>query len=889
MTADSRAAAELRVREVTDGHKRGWSFTPLNGKKPYLGEWNTAPHPTSDQCVAWAKRGNIGIRTGAASGVIVFDEDTVDGSTARAFGLPRTVTAVTGSGKRHYYLRAPSFRVKNSVKELANDVDIRGDGGQAVFPGSIHPDTGGVYRWEVGLSPSEVEIAEAPPGLLELLAEQTKPRPATARERSDPPARAGKVLDACIRDVATAPEGQRNDALNRAAYTLGGLVANGTVDRAEVEAQLEAAATTAGLASREIAATIRSGLKAGIEQPLQLVEFKPTARRPKSTSKAATSAADDHRPRITLGADEHKILDEIERILGGGETPAVFNRGGVLVHTICIPVDTKQKNVTRPEGLAVVVPIEPHALCDVMNTHIQFIRLRKVGDRCDEYAVPAPLTLARQLIARRQWKAIPSLHGLLAGPVVLQDGAILTKNGYDRASGLYVDLGGLELPAIPERPTLEHARAALDELKKFYSTLPFVSPEDRSVGLAATLTPLSRPCYRNTPLFAASAPTIGTGKSLLCDVVTIIATGRTAPAMSQAKDEDENRKTILALLMESSPVVLIDNCTRPLSGASLCSALTQESLRGRMLGFSATVIVATTQVTFFASGNNFSVEGDLRRRVLVCMMDAKEERPWLRRFKRNLRDIALDSRSGLLAAALTILRWRLRTAVDESPPGLDPFGGFDGWSHVVREALVMLGEPDPVLVMARNDMKDPETADLLGLHTAWRDVVGAERITAAEVAEKAKDHTSLMQALSAIGCVERGQIVNTKRLGKYLGTVTDRRLNGLWIQRLADRSGAGVWRLAGTEVGGNGGFGGMGPSPTREEVDVSSCMGDQQPTHESHESPPGSGAPTAIASPCAACGSTAWWEEQTPGVWVCRACRAPAGAGYAAAAKEGDV
>ncbi|MBI4884931.1 MAG: hypothetical protein HY826_12845 [Actinobacteria bacterium] len=191
--------------------------------------------------------------------------------------------------------------------------------------------------------------------------------------------------------------------------------------------------------------------------------------------------------------------------------------------------------------------------------------------------------------------------------------------------------------------------------------------------------------------------------------------------------------------------------------------------------------------------------------------------------------------------------------------------------------------------MARNDMKDPETADLLGLHTAWRDVVGTERTTAAEVAEKAKDHTNLMQALSAIGCVERGQIVNTKRLGKYLGTVTDRRLNGLRIQRLADRSGAGVWRLAGTEVGGNGGFGGMDPSPTREGVDVSSCMGDQQPTHESHESPPSAGAAAAIASACEACGATAWWEETAPGVWACKACKAPIGAGYAAGAAEGEV
>jgi hypothetical protein len=72
---------------------------------------------------------------------------------------------------------------------------------------------------------------------------------------------------------ATAPGG-RNDALNHAAWTLGRWVAVGALEQHDVEDELYAAAARNGLVTddrdRQCWATIRSGLSAGLQQPIDL-------------------------------------------------------------------------------------------------------------------------------------------------------------------------------------------------------------------------------------------------------------------------------------------------------------------------------------------------------------------------------------------------------------------------------------------------------------------------------------------------------------------------------------------------------------------------------------------------------------------------------------------
>jgi predicted P-loop ATPase len=67
--------------------------------------------------------------------------------------------------------------------------------------------------------------------------------------------------------AATAPEGERNRRLNRAAFSLGQLVAGGELDAGDVRSALEQAGHAAGLPTSEVNQTINSGMRAGADDP----------------------------------------------------------------------------------------------------------------------------------------------------------------------------------------------------------------------------------------------------------------------------------------------------------------------------------------------------------------------------------------------------------------------------------------------------------------------------------------------------------------------------------------------------------------------------------------------------------------------------------------------
>jgi len=112
---------------------------------------------------------NVGIATGEPSGMFVIDIDGPDGEKAleeleeKNSPLPITLTTNTGKG-RHLYFKYPGEAVVTKTKIIGDKVDVRGDGGYVVGPGSNHL-SGNVYEFN-----NELEvIEEAPEWLLDLV------------------------------------------------------------------------------------------------------------------------------------------------------------------------------------------------------------------------------------------------------------------------------------------------------------------------------------------------------------------------------------------------------------------------------------------------------------------------------------------------------------------------------------------------------------------------------------------------------------------------------------------------------------------------------------------------------------------------------------------------
>jgi hypothetical protein len=237
-------------------------------KKPAKEGWQTSPPMSEAEARAWLDRsGNIGLRTGVKSGVVVIDDDQPKHG-GGPYTPPQTgLVAASPTGSRHYYYRAPHPCLRNSESKLAEHVDVRGDGGYVVAPGSRHPG-GGRYEWVATGEP-----ADLPPEVVARLSPRRRNRELRGATISAVGARGSRRAQAALKNeraaLAQTPEGARNSKLYQSAFNLGQLVATGELDSAEVEGALTDAANTAGLGEAETNRTLHSGLEAGMKHPRQ--------------------------------------------------------------------------------------------------------------------------------------------------------------------------------------------------------------------------------------------------------------------------------------------------------------------------------------------------------------------------------------------------------------------------------------------------------------------------------------------------------------------------------------------------------------------------------------------------------------------------------------------
>jgi hypothetical protein len=261
-------------------------------------------------------------------------------------------------------------------------------------------------------------------------------------------------------------------------------------------------------------------------------------------------------PQIQIKPGElPRVVNEAEDalILLGRE---IYQRGGMLVR----PVLNKslKASADRETESWQLVPVTSSHLVEVLCYAAQFLRYDKRAQKWT--AVDAPEKVAETYLARQgRWK-LPLLAGAVNTPFLRVDGSICETAGYDPESRLLFKPEDQLYPPVPEYPSKAEAEAALEQLCRLIETFPFVTAADRAVAFAGILTVLDRRSMATAPLIAFSSPAAGTGKSLLVDLMSVLATGRLMPVLSQGKNEEEFEKRLGASLLASDACISIDNC-----------------------------------------------------------------------------------------------------------------------------------------------------------------------------------------------------------------------------------------------------------------------------------------------------------------------------------------
>ncbi len=467
----------------------------------------------------------------------------------------------------------------------------------------------------------------------------------------------------------------------------------------------------------------------------------------------------------------------------------------------------------KEDGTPYIAHMNDAALKHLLGKSMNFVR---IGFKGPQHSAPPDDIVQDILRGRGQWP-FPPLDALVEFPVFRPDGTLLDTPGYDKATGLaYVPVPGLTIPPIPEHPTDDDVVAAITLIDEAIGEFPFQDKASEANAIALLLTPIIRQAINgHVPLALLDATRPGTGKSLLAELVALIATGRKAAMMGAPYDDDEWRKRIAATLSDGATIIVIDNVRSRLQSAALDLALTSHTVQERILGQSKNGVYAQ-RATWMATGNNIQLGGDMPRRCYWIRMDAHMDKPWRRGgFTHDLEEWVPAHRGELIAALLTLARAWYAAGKPAPAQPLPRIGGFQPWVDAIGGILAhvdlrgFLGNTEELYEQADNDALQWAAF----LH-AWHDTYGEREVLVAEMvrdlkagAQEHADSTGagvdLYSALpDDLDDIRKGDF--KRRLGKALASHVGSQFDesGLRIERGSkdSRSGAVYWKVAGLQV-----------------------------------------------------------------------------------------
>jgi uncharacterized protein DUF3854 len=548
-----------------------------------------------------------------------------------------------------------------------------------------------------------------------------------------------------------------------------------------------------------------SGAKIGVDDYLalghtveDLLGLATTERRPPPEEPDPTA-----RPIIEIRPDITAVVDAAEAAIARvPDAPRLFQRARQICRIVRgVPAP---KWLERAPDAPVIAAVETASLRELA---AQAARWHKWERRAGDWEEVLPPTWAMEtLLARGAWP-FPPLEGVVTAPTLRPDGSLLAVPGYDRETGLSLVSNGVVYPELRARPTLDEARSAIGTLQTVFVDFLWAASHYFSAALAAVLSLAGRYAIRGSiPLYAVRSTVRGAGKSLLVDAICLSATGRPAPRWPQVLEEEEERKRLMTLALDGDVCTHIDNVTRPLGSPALNLALTGATFKDRILGKTQSS-EAPLHTVFFASGNNMAFKGDTARRVVPIDLDPRMERPEERPgfLHSPLRPWVQQEHPRLLAAALTILKAYF--VADCPTQGLTPFGSFEAWSDLVRQALIWAGEADPCV--GRTELEatsDPEFERLAQVLEAWYQCYGTQPQTLKRVLQDLALYTQdtavppdkwddLFEALGHLDRRFDGKRLDGQRLGEALGTWQGRPIDGKRLVKAGIVHHAVAWQI----------------------------------------------------------------------------------------------
>jgi hypothetical protein len=503
---------------------------------------------------------------------------------------------------------------------------------------------------------------------------------------------------------------------------------------------------------------------------------------PKRSGRFGTgsSSGSDTRPTIEVTPDEYLVNDAAVAALKFDDS--IFERGALV--TVVAHDGGEQQGIHRPAGAPKIMALTKAGVRERLTKVAKFTKRKwtKSGEVFEH--IHPPDFCPDAVIVRGYWPGIRQLSGVVTSPVLRPDGTILDAAGFDSQTGLLYQPSNLVIN-VPSNPTAKQITAAADALWEVYVDFPFFKFEHKSTAVAFVLAPLARHAYPGpTPFFLVDSNTRGAGKGKLLTASARISIGRDLAVMTNPENDAEARKKITSIAIAGDAIMQVDNIgEKGLGGPALDSALTGTTWTDRLLGTNKQIEMPLFTI-WCGSGNNVAIKAEPARRIAPIRLNSPLENPEERSGFRHPDLIAwvTAERARLLSAALTILRGYC--AAGRPSQGLPAWGSFEGWSDLVRQAIVWAGMADPGL--AREELRirsDTEATALAGLIEEWPSIdVDQMGVTAAEALQELEkhpdDYQELRSAILEICPGPNGRLPDSRALGNKLRHCRGRVIGG---------------------------------------------------------------------------------------------------------------
>jgi hypothetical protein len=516
------------------------------------------------------------------------------------------------------------------------------------------------------------------------------------------------------------------------------------------------------------------------------------------------------KPDLLIDFDETRITADAYKILEGDQW--LYRKGTAIVTPT---VDTKGG---RQSKFLALVQVAPSFIRSRIMQRCRPVRER-VGKDGEVFRVPCgyPEFLSKAIEStahNSELNPLPSITGILQGPVIDKDGMLVNRNGYHMIDGLgFYQTGAIEGLTLPEKTILkDEASDALDRVLDLLTDFGFADSElDPLKWVAMVLTQLVRPIIDFCPLWIVTANTSRAGKTILIDALGLICHGmrpaRTGFPQNPDRRDEELGKIISGFAFEGRSLLTFDNLTdgTQVKSDELCRNATSEMIQNRQL-HGHNQLGGMNVGQYILNGNNISPASDTIGRTVLIQVKCDDANPGLRNSKIAFKHGALDkhiekNRVAILRDFLTIAAAFIQNGRPETPG--KSIAGFDAWTDLVCGSIRWASGLDPIDRTNEEARAFDEQSNALGsLVKNWIKMFGDLGVKTRNVFKKisVEEPDDIASGLAeALAVLHGGTIKNEQNVSTTLRKFRDKKI-------LANGEPDFVYTILANEDRKNGGF-----------------------------------------------------------------------------------